>query len=104
MELKQPSPKTLSKYGLTLEDWAVIAARQNGVCDVCEKLPKSGRLNIDHEHVRGWKKMPPGKRKLFVRGLLCYMCNLFYLARGMTVDKAKNVARYLERYEKEPKS
>lgn len=101
MKLKHPSQKTLSKYGLTHDEWAEIAARQLGVCGVCGILPKSGRLNIDHEHAKGWKKMPANQRKRFVRGLLCYMCNLFYMARGMNTDKAYGIVRYIERYEKE---
>jgi hypothetical protein len=53
---------------------------------------------IDHEHVRGWKKMPPEQRKLYVRGLTCWYCNSTYLGRGLTVAKAEGVVRYLKAY------
>lgn len=70
---------------------------------MCHRQPSSGRLVIDHEHVFGWKRMPPEERRLYVRGLLCFFCNHYYLARGLTVDKAENVVRYLKRYaEKSP--
>ncbi len=75
MTLKQPSTKTLAKYGLQLSDWEAIAQRQNYACYVCQKLPTTGRLCIDHEHVKGWAKMPDDQRKLYVRALLCHWCN-----------------------------
>lgn len=98
MEAKRPSAKTLAKYGLTASDWDAILERQGGVCAICEMLPKSGRLNVDHDHARGWKKMPPEKRAKHVRGLACFFCNLYYLGRGITAKRAYNVLRYLERY------
>lgn len=98
-ELQEPKLNTLKKYGLTIEDWRSIAKAQGHVCFVCKKLTSTGRLCIDHEHVRGWKKMPPGQRKLYVRGLLCWVCNHFYVGKGITIDKAKNVVLYLSEYE-----
>lgn len=67
-----PLPPTLRKYGLTPAEWLTIADRQGNVCAVCKKLPENGRLCTDHDHVKGWKKMKPEKRKEHVRGLLCY--------------------------------
>lgn len=96
--IQEPRPATLRKYGLSLGAWRTMRDEQHGVCFVCQRLPKSGRLCIDHEHAPGWKAMPPEKRKLYVRGLLCWVCNSYYLARGITVAKAKNVVKYLERY------
>jgi hypothetical protein len=96
--LIEPSAATLKKYGLSLEEWETIAGAQEGACFVCRKLPTKGRLCIDHEHVKGWKKMPPEQRKLYVRGLLCWVCNHYYLGRGITIDKAKRVVEYLENY------
>lgn len=96
--IQQPQPATLRKYGLSLSAWRKMADEQHGVCFVCQRLPKSGRLCIDHEHAPGWKKMPPERRKLFVRGLLCWVCNSYYLARGITLAKANNVVKYLDAY------
>lgn len=94
-----PKLPTLKKYGLNLEDWEKIAVAQSRVCYICQRLPDVGRLAIDHEHVRGWKKMPPEKRKLYVRGLLCTYCNFRLLSKGITLAKARRIAKYLEEYE-----
>jgi hypothetical protein len=97
--LQLPSKTTLAKYGLTLVQWQLMAQRQNHVCFVCKKLPPSGRLCVDHEHVKNWKKMPPNKRRLYVRGLLCGFCNYRLVAKGITLAKAREVVSYLEQYE-----
>jgi hypothetical protein len=96
--IKTPSLATLKKYGL--DEWHFIAmvARQNGVCAVCEKEPTSGRLNIDHEHVKGWARMPPEKRRIYVRGLLCYMCNRYLMVKGSTRQKHLNAAQFIADY------
>lgn len=97
--LQQPSKQTLAKYGLSLEDWNAIALKQDHKCFICRKEPTTGRLCVDHEHVKGWKKMPPNMRKLFVRGLLCWVCNHYYVGRGISIEKAQNVVQYLTEYE-----
>lgn len=102
--ISTPAPTTLAKYGGTVELWAALLASQGGVCGVCGKVPSPSkrdgkvRMVMDHEHVRGWKKMPPEQRWLYVRGLTCWFCNSTYLGRGMTVEKAEGVVRYLKRY------
>lgn len=93
-----PTKKTLDKYGLTYLDWLGILMRQGDVCAICKKMPTTGSLCIEHEHVKGWSKMPPEQRKLYVRGLCCYVCNTQYLGRGLTIEKARNVVTYLEEY------
>lgn len=100
MEAKVPTPATLKRYGLSARRWLKILKRQGGVCAVCKKLPKNGRLCTDHEHVKGWKKMPPEERRKYVRGMLCFFCNHYYVGRSITVQKAENVLSYLQRYEK----
>lgn len=94
-----PKPATLKKYGLSEDEWKAILDRQASVCYVCKIEPTKGRLCIDHEHAKGWKKMPPEQRKLYVRGLLCWTCNHYYLGRGITILKSKNVTEYLEAYQ-----
>lgn len=96
--IKVPSKTTLDRYGLSETEWQAICDRQEGRCFICEKEPTTGRLCIDHEHVKGWKKMPPEMRKLFVRGLLCWVCNHYYVGRGISIQKARNVVSYLSRY------
>ncbi len=94
-----PSPATLKKYGLDKHDYLTIAERQNYCCPICENELRK-RSNIDHFHVKNWKKMPPEVRKLYVRGVTCWVCNHYYLGRAITVQKAQNVLKYLEEFEK----
>jgi hypothetical protein len=52
-------------YGLSLEEYDAMLARQGGVCAICKKPPSKGKLLVvDHCHVTG-----------MVRGLLCGKCN-----------------------------
>jgi hypothetical protein len=97
--LKTPSQTTLKKYGLTELMWHDIADSQDRCCYVCQKVPKSGRLCIDHEHVKGFKKMDNIEKRKYVRGLLCMFCNRFFLARGQSIQKAERIAMYLRRYD-----
>ncbi len=83
---------------MTRRDWLALLNFQGGVCPVCEKAPPSGRFVIDHEHVRGWAKMPPERRRGCVRGLLCWTCNRYALARGMNITRANRIAWYLRAY------
>lgn len=95
-----PTQATLDKYGLSRVEVKSILESQGNKCPVCKNTPSSGIWHIDHVHAKGWKKMPPEKRKMFVRGLLCQFCNRFYLAKRMTVEKAKNIITYLEEFER----
>lgn len=97
--LKKPSDSTLAKYGLDHTDFMFMVYRAGWACEVCGKLPPSGRLFIDHEHVKGWKKMLPEERKQYVRGLACYVCNRFVLNYRVTAWLLRQAAAYLERYE-----
>lgn len=59
---------SLTKFGLTLEDYTGMYSEQEGKCKICgidenNLLPKS-KLGIDHCHTTGK-----------VRGLLCTNCN-----------------------------
>jgi hypothetical protein len=76
-----------------------MADAQNHACAVCKQEPTKGRLCIDHEHVKKWKKMPPDERVKFVRGLLCYRCNTTFVGRGITVERSRGVTAYLEAYQ-----
>lgn len=104
LEILIPTKPTLRRYGLTLAEWLEHLADQDFSCAVCGRLPsvspryKGRRFVTDHEHVRNWTKMPDDRRKLYVRGLVCYWCNKTYLGRGITLDIACGVVLYLERY------
>lgn len=54
-------------FGITVQDYAILFAKQHGVCALCGKPPCAGRfkrLHVDHDHKTGK-----------VRGLLCRGCN-----------------------------
>jgi hypothetical protein len=72
--INPPSEKTLKKYGLSAGEWLDILELQGGVCAVCKKVP-NGRFCIDHDHVRGWKKLPPRSESFTSAGCLCWFCN-----------------------------
>lgn len=93
-----PSLATLRKYGLTAEEWLAILERQGGVCP-CGRFPGKGVFRTDHEHVKGWKTMAPEDRKKYVRGLTCWTCNFFTLAKGVTADRLRKLADYLDDYQ-----
>ena len=97
---RPPSARTLARYGLDEGGWRAILRRQKGGCGVCGRVPLSGRLHVDHEHVRGWGLMPPARRSEFVRGLACWGCNSIWLRRGASPERLRAAARYLERYER----
>jgi len=50
-------------YGMSVEDYNGIVARQGNVCAICGN-GREGRLHVDHDHETG-----------AVRGLLCNRCN-----------------------------
>ena len=101
--LSVPKSNTLKKYGLSEAEWRAMADEQGEACYVCRLKPMKGRLCIDHFHAPKWKKLPPEIRKAYTRGLLCFFCNTRYLGRGITVERAKNVVTYLERFEEKLK-
>src|SRR3990167_1234435 len=56
-----------ARYGITLEEYDILFASQNGLCAICQTAPpKSSRHNllVDHNQITGK-----------VRGLLCQPCN-----------------------------
>lgn len=94
--MKLPSKVTLRKYGLTPADYQEIYERQQGKCPICLRDLDSGRSNIDHYHIKGWRKMEPEQRKLYVRGILSWQCNKFLLIRGIKADDLRRAAEYLD--------
>lgn len=94
-----PSQKTLDKYGLTLREWLHHLDAQQWRCAICHLKSNTGKYVTDHEHVRGWVAMPDEERKRYVRGVICWMCNRYYLAKGISLLRARNVVQYLTDYE-----
>ena len=69
------------KYGITLPEYEILLAMQDGVCWICERPPKNdtkdGRrvLHVDHRHVKNDKRQNPRETRKRIRGLLCWRCN-----------------------------
>lgn len=87
---KAKDKRLYDTYGITLEIWNNMFKAQDRVCWICQTMPKSGILCVDHRHVAKYKKLPPEERAKEVRGLLCFSCNT-----GLHgLEKRKN-ARFL---------
>lgn len=52
-------------YGVTIEEYERLFAKQHGICGICKQPPGKKSLAIDHCHRTGK-----------IRGLLCVRCNL----------------------------
>jgi hypothetical protein len=88
--------KRLAKYGLTVDDYELMLAQQNGVCAICG-MPETVRqphradggesLAIDHDHATGR-----------VRGLLCMMCNTAIGKLKDDPELLRSAAHYLEQH------
>lgn len=73
-------------YGLEDGEYEALVVAQDGKCLICESVPDTGLLYVDHDHVSEE-----------VRGLLCMQCNS---GLGLFKDDAKILTRavwYLRR-------
>lgn len=74
-------------YGITLEHYKELLAKQNGKCAIC-KMPEADelyrRLAVDHCH-----------DTLKVRGLLCHRCNRGIGMFKNSVDNLRSAIVYL---------
>lgn len=52
-------------YGITIEQYEMLADKQNHQCAICQQSPTDHQLHVDHSHTTGE-----------IRGLLCRRCNL----------------------------
>ena len=75
-----------SNYGLSIEGYNALLARQGGACAICRKQPEQ-RLCVDHCHVT--KK---------VRRLLCRKCNLGIGYFGDDPRLLRRAAAYLQAF------
>ena len=69
------------KYKITLEDYDQMIVEQQGLCLICERIPKK-KLVVDHNHHTGK-----------VRGLLCDPCNV---ALGFLEDNVNFLAKAIK--------
>lgn len=90
---KQKNQRLYKTYGITLDDYNRMLSNQGCVCWICGSLPPSGRLCVDHVHVKGFRKMQPEIKAQYVRGLLCFLCNTGLKGFEKTADGQKNRQR-----------
>jgi hypothetical protein len=83
------SMRSLSKYGLTEDDYVRMLAEQQDVCAVCGNGPggRVRRLCVDHCHDTGK-----------VRGLLCDPCNRILGMIKDSKEHAHSMADYIDKY------
>lgn len=98
--IQVPKPQTLKKYGLTEDEWLSILRFQNYRCAICGNSLENKRCNTDHFHVKGFKKLPAEKRKLYTRGILCWTCNHLIVGRGVTIERLEKALLYMRTFEK----
>jgi len=80
-------------YGLTVDDYDVMCARQGGCCAICgtpESSSKYGYFHVDHDHKTG-----------AVRALLCRCCNVVLGFMDEDPERLEAAARYLRAFKKE---
>lgn len=70
---KEKDRRLYNIYGITLNEWEEQLKKQDYGCWICGK--KDGRLNTDHRHISGFKKLKPEEKKKEFRGICCYYCN-----------------------------
>jgi hypothetical protein len=76
----------LKSYGLTVEDYDAMLARQDGTCAICLKIP-TRRLCVDHCH-----------DTRIVRKLLCLKCNTGLGLFDHDPQRLRRAADYLEAF------
>lgn len=75
-------------YGITLEQYNVMAAEQQHLCGLCrEPAGTARRMHVDHDHETGQ-----------IRALLCHHCNLLLGNAKDSVVRLRQAITYLERH------
>lgn len=82
---EQKDYKKCRKYGLTLDEYYSLIEKQKSFCAICENPCNS--LNIDHCHDTG-----------FVRGLLCWSCNVGLGHFKNNIKSLNKAIKYLETF------
>jgi hypothetical protein len=91
-KIKNQQRKHWSTYGLRPNHYLALFERQQCQCGICgkETLPYAEGTNIDHVHVKDYKKLPHDEKRKHVRGILCGLCNT---GLGMFRDSLQSLER-----------
>lgn len=78
-----------SKFGITVDQFDELLAKQNHCCAICMSPDSKGRgtFHVDHCHQTGQ-----------IRGLLCHDCNTGIGKLGDSPEALKKAVDYLERF------
>ena len=75
-------------YGITADEYQQLFRAQHGRCYICQEIPRTKRLAVDHDHVTGK-----------VRGLLCadseWGCNYALVGKIKNIEMARRLLDYL---------
>jgi len=87
---------SLSKYGITIEEYNKILKKQNKRCAICKTKAKDSNksFSVDHNHL-----CCPGKTSCgsCVRGILCNRCNLMIGLSKDSPETLKHAIIYLRK-------
>ena len=89
----------LSKYGIS---YAEVKERSKDGCECCGN--KEWRLNVDHIHIKRFKEFPQEQKRLYVRGICCFICNTGFKSVEKFADgkrnrqQLNNMVRYFTKY------
>lgn len=74
-------------FNLSIDDYNLILAYQNGKCAICDRPVKEDgiRLSVDHSHKTG-----------LIRGCLCWLCNRALGMLREDVERVKKILDYLQ--------
>lgn len=77
----------IRNFGITLEQYNALLARQGEGCALCGKTPdaEGQSLAVDHDHKTGE-----------IRGILCRYCNHRVIGRHRDADLLRRMAEYIE--------
>jgi hypothetical protein len=78
------------KYGITLDEYEAMLARQKGLCAICQQPPSGKvrvRLCVDHNHTTD-----------MARELLCTSCNTWVGMLETKPEVVEAAKKYLERH------
>lgn len=76
----------MTAFGIDLDEYDLILSAQDGRCAICNGVPRTRRLSVDHNHRTGE-----------IRGLLCSRCNHKLLGSANdSADRLRKAADYLD--------
>ena len=72
-------------YGLYFNEYEALLKEG---CEICHR--KTGRLCVDHIHIKEHKKLKPEEKGHYTRGILCFLCNVALRGFERTKDGKRN--------------